>query len=88
MTHDTRHKTGLTWLVIFAVIVSGLGYQYYYDLKKVQYRGMITGYYQKYFDREPDAPGLHHWTMWALNKWGIEKVEREGFIKAKEQGYR
>lgn len=83
-----RRKARLTWLVVFAVVATGLAYQHHYDLKKERYREAITGYYQKYFDREPDAAGLHHWTMWALNKWGLEKVEREGFIKAKEQGYR
>ena len=80
-------KKGITWVLILLVVAGGLTYQRHYDLKKERYREAITGYYRKYFDREPDPAGLHHWTMWALNKWKLEKVEREGFIKAKEQGY-
>jgi len=70
------------------VAAAGVGYQYYYDLKKERYREVITGYYWKYFNRAPDKTGLDHWVMWAQNKWGLKKVEREGFIKAKEKGYR
>jgi hypothetical protein len=71
--------------LIFAV---GAAYQFFYKREYARYREIITGYYHKHLNRKPDRIGLDHWTMMALNKWGLQKVEEEGFIKAKARGAR
>lgn len=75
-------KIFLTALILVSVIVAGILFQRSYHERKVIYTREITSYYQKYFHREPDAKGLKHWVTWALNKWGLKKVEQKGFINA------
>ncbi|MDP3920831.1 MAG: hypothetical protein Q8R76_08510 [Candidatus Omnitrophota bacterium] len=82
-----RTRIILTALLVILIVTSGVHYQYRYDQRRIAYREVITGYYRQYFNREPDAKGLKHWTTWALNKWGLEKVERLGFINAKKKGF-
>ncbi len=87
-------KDSLGWFqralasVILAALIlfMGFSYQYLYGLEKKRYEGIITGFYQKYFERAPDPVDLEHWTMMALNKWGLQKVEQIGFLEAKMQG--
>jgi len=79
-------KVRLTSLIIAVVILTGVCYQYQYHKRQLKYQKMIQGYYLEYFGREADAIGLRHWTTWALNKWGIEKVRRLGFEEAKKKG--
>ncbi len=78
-------KTLLTLLIIFVIIASGLLFQREYHARTERYTQEITGFYRKYFDREPDAIGLKHWVTWALNKWNIKKVEQKGFAEAAER---
>ena len=76
-----------TVLVICLVIIFGVSYQYQYKVRKAKYTEMITHFYHKYFDGEPDAIGLRHWVLWAMTKWGIDKVERLGFYEvARREG--
>ena len=84
MTFKTKIR--LTMILCFFIVASGMGAQYYYNQKKTQYTQIITGYYRKYFGREPDAIGLRYWVAMALNRWGLERVEREGFIEARKKG--
>lgn len=79
-------KTLLTLLIIFTIIVSGLLFQHDYHVRTERYTQEITGFYRKYFNREPDAKGLKHWVTWALNKWPLEKVEKKGFAEVLEKG--
>lgn len=81
-----NQKMIFTAAIISAVIVSGLLFQYSYHVRKEQYTREITGFYRKYFHREPDATGLKHWVTWALNKWDIKKVEQKGFAEVAAKG--
>ena len=81
-------KIGVTGLLVLLILSAGTAYQYAYNNEKSRYEKIITGFYRKYLNREPDKIGLDHWVMMALNKWGLEKVEREGFIEAWRKGAR
>jgi len=81
-----KAKIILTALLSVLILAFGFTYQFFYNREKEKYREVITGFYRKYFNREPDTIGLNHWTMMALNKWGLEKVEQEGFVEAKKKG--
>ncbi len=74
-------KVGLSLAVTLMIAAGGVSFQNYYNSEKERTRKIIAGYYRTYFHREPDAVGLRHWTDWALNRWGFEKVEREGFAR-------
>ena len=76
-------KIGLTLVVTILVLTAGVSYQYFYNIEKAKYTETVTGYYRKHFKREPDPTGLNHWVMVAMNKWGLERVEKQGFIEAK-----
>ena len=75
-------KTTLTAFMLCAVVLSGTSFQHFYNEEKKRYEGTLAGFYRQYLHREPDAVGWRHWTDWALNRWGLEKVERIGFIEA------
>ncbi|MFZ5802045.1 MAG: hypothetical protein ACOY3K_02885 [Candidatus Omnitrophota bacterium] len=77
-------KKTLTALLITTTVLTGVSYQAYYQAKREAYRAKIEGFYRTYFGREGDAVGIEHWTTWAANKWGIDKVERVGFREAAE----
>lgn len=83
---STSQKIALTGIILVAVFLTGFLFQYSYHVRKEQYTKKITGFYQKYLKREPDARGLKHWVTWALNKWPLEKVEQKGFAEAAEKG--
>jgi len=80
-----RARLGFTFVVLMVVITGGVSFQNYYHHEKIRYEKAITDYYREYLHREPDANGLRHWTAWALGRWGLEKVEEEGFLKAPER---
>ncbi len=80
------HKVALTLVLITVIVVVGGTYQFLYNKEKVRTREAVTGFYRKHLGRKPDTIGLEHWTMMALNKWGLEKVEQIGFIEAKAKG--
>ena len=79
-------KILLTFLLTSAVLITGIMYQQQYHARKIVYTETIRGYYRTYLHREADLPGLNHWVNWALNRWGLEKVERMGFIEAAQKG--
>ncbi|MGH7197348.1 MAG: acyltransferase family protein [Candidatus Omnitrophota bacterium] len=79
-------KTALTLAFIAVISAVGSTYQVLYNREKTRYREVVTGFYREHLGRKPDRIGLEHWTMMALNKWGLEKVERIGFIEAKAKG--
>lgn len=79
-------KVTLTLALITVISIVGCTYQFLYNKEKARYREVVTGYYRKHLGRKPDTIGLEHWTMMALNKWGLEKVEQIGFIEAKAKG--
>ena len=81
-----KQKIIFTVVIIFAVIASGFIFQYSYHIRKERYTHEITGFYRKYFHREPDTTGLKHWVTWALNKWDIKKVEQKGFAEVAAKG--
>ena len=80
-----KTRMQLTLFLLTLILAIGVGYQYYYNRQRTHYRKIITGYYLKYFNRQPDPIGLDHWVMWAQNKWGLEKVEEKGFVESKER---
>ena len=80
-----RSKMFLTWVVGVLVVAIGMVCQYRYDQRKIRYKEIIAQYYHKYLGREPDAIGERRWLLLALNRWGLKKVERIGFIEAKKQ---
>jgi peptidoglycan/LPS O-acetylase OafA/YrhL len=79
-------KVSLTVALAAVISVVGGTYQFLYNREKVRTREVVTGFYHKHLGRKPDTIGLEHWTMMALNKWGLEKVEQIGFIEAKAKG--
>lgn len=83
---NTTAKIIATVGICLIVLASGVSYQYRYHQRKAEYTKAITGYYWKYFNRAPDRIGLRHWVTWALNKGGLAKVEKIGFIDAKAKG--
>ena len=84
-TLSLRQKQIYSVLLTASIAAAGYFYQHDYHARKIRYTEVITGYYRKYFHREPDAIGLRHWVSWALNKWSLEKVEQKGFIEAAEK---
>ena len=74
-------KITLSFALTVFIFTVGATYQFLYNLEKARYTEIISGYYRKYFDREPDPVGVNHWTMIALNKWGLERVEKVIFIE-------
>lgn len=79
-------KIALSLGVAFLVLIGGVSFQKFYNSEKKRYEEIITGYYRKYFNREPDPVGLRHWTNWAMNRWNLEKVEEEGFRRVSLRG--
>ncbi len=89
---DIRKADGarvrLTAFAIVWIVALGCMHQFLYDSEKIRYRREIAGFYRKYFGREADAQGLDYWTMMGVNKYGLARVEREGFIEALAKGAR
>lgn len=81
-----RIRVFLTAVLCAVILSAGMVYQAAYHKEKKRYREAVTGYYRKYFKRNPDPIGLEHWTTRALNKSGLKQVEAEGFIEAKKNG--
>lgn len=81
-----NQKIIFTVAIVTTMIAFGLIFQCSYHIRKERYTKQITGFYQKYLKREPDARGLKHWVTWALNKWDIKKVEQKGFAEVAEKG--
>lgn len=79
-------KKALSWALVFLILCTGIIYQWQYHRREIYYRQVITGYYWKYFNRAPDPIGLTHWVTWALNKGGLKKIEKMGFVDAKAKG--
>jgi surface polysaccharide O-acyltransferase-like enzyme len=79
-------KWALTSMLLAIIFAVGCTYQFLYNREKARYREAVVGLYRKHLGRKPDRIGLEHWTMMALNKWGLEKVEQIGFIEAKAKG--
>lgn len=77
-------KTTLSFVVILLTVSAGVAFQNFYNSEKIIYEEIVRGYHLKYFEREIDDGNLRHWTNWALNRWGLEKVERDYFIKMSE----
>lgn len=77
-------SVALTLLIVFV----GVAYQYRYNLERARIEQSVTGFYRRYLGREPDPNGLRHWVRWAQDRWGIEKVEREGFVEVAKRGER
>lgn len=79
-------KRALTVLFTAFLCVAGFLYQRAYHAERRMTTETVAGFYRKYFDREPDVEGLNHWVMWSMHRWGLERVEREGFVEAKAKG--
>ena len=71
----------LTIGFLLVLVATGVSYQRAYDIRKDEYRSAIAGYYRTYFNREPNKIEHERWVNWALNRWSLERVEREGFIE-------
>lgn len=80
-----KSRCGLSFCVFFLVVMCGASFQRYYDSERKRYEETVAGYYRKYLHREADPIGLKHWTDWALDRWGLERVEREGFLDSEER---
>ncbi len=68
--------------------ISSLGFFQFWMHRALtqEYRRIVEGFYWKHFGHAPDLPGLEYWTTFAVDKWGLEKVEEVGFVEAKKHG--
>ena len=84
-----QRKKRLTLLLVFGILLIGIIYQAFYDYRKAEFQEKIRGYYWKYYHQKPNEIGVTFWTQWALNRWGLQKVERIAFQegRAKDQGF-
>lgn len=79
-------KLRLTTAFLTILLALGAAHQLLYKTEYARTVREVTGFYRIYLGREPDPEGLNYWTTMAMTRYGLKRVEREGFVEAKAKG--